>query len=292
MDVSSPIFSAGITSCAVLKVKIIHPDTSRPPFAFVILFDETLTRTAQLFKGLEILGEEVFLRRPREYCAPPDGEPSRPTLDVSILYRIGMLKKTEKKAMERDPVKPSVPAMRGLRHLYIGNLPEGHKSLQDVTELVICLCSEMASYKQDLGPPMLDASEVNGGWLVEMQSPQLAMDAQNLLRQMVLAGQHLSVYLTFARCWCQDAMAGHGHRRALWVRYLATYALLSMSRINSNCICEVSHSSLGVRGFLFQLKSINVDQITLNLMFAGLVWASSTVLLDCVHPCGCRDWKI
>ena len=88
--------------------------------------------------------------------------------------------------------------MRGLRHLYLGNLPVGHRSLQDVTELVTCLCTELVSYSKDLGPAMVDAAEVQGGWVVEMQSPELALDAQNCLRQTVLADTHLSVYLTFS----------------------------------------------------------------------------------------------
>ena len=81
--------------------------------------------------------------------------------------------------------------------MYIGNLPERHRSLQDITELVTCMCSELVSYKKDLGSAMIAASPVRDGWVVELQSSELALDLQNCLRKMVLDGVQLSAYLTF-----------------------------------------------------------------------------------------------
>ena len=231
----SQLLRPGLTSCAVLHVNITGFDTSHP-YAFVLVLDETVARTALLFDGMEICGCAVQLRRPHEYCSPPDGDSgaTAPVLDVSVLHRIGMLSsKRETHGMpmhdmhdaslpvvERTHLPPRPPParipagipgpagatpkfapkpmMRGLRHLYLGNLPVGHRSLQDVTELVTCLCTELVSYSKDLGPAMVDAAEVQGGWVVEMQSPELALDAQNCLRQTVLADTHLSVYLTFS----------------------------------------------------------------------------------------------
>ena len=193
-----------------------------PAAAFIVLFDEKLTSTALLFDGLEICGQRLHLRRPHE-CGPPvDGYVE--ACDVSILYRLGMLSRPEK--IETDPTGPTGPtgptlgpagatskaaakprwraprapsALEGLKHLYIGNLPERHSSLQDVTELVTCMTSELASYNEEIGPPMVFARPVRNGWVVEMQSCELARDAQNCLRQMVLDGVQIVCYLTFGR---------------------------------------------------------------------------------------------
>ena len=192
-----------------------------PSVAFIVLFDEKLASTALLFDGLEICGQRLHLRRPHE-CGPPvDGFVE--ACDVSILYRLGMLSRepaepknergpergpnsgpagaTSKAAAKprwRAPRAPRAPsALEGLKHLYIGNLPERHSSLQDVTELVTCMTSELASYKPEIGPPMVFARPVRNAWVVEMQSCELARDAQNCLRQMVLDGVQIVCYLTF-----------------------------------------------------------------------------------------------
>ena len=176
-----------------------------------MLFDEKLASTALLFDGLEICGQRLQLRRPHEYCDVESAE----AYDISRLYRLGMLSKkvlpsgpagaTSKAAakpgrsagVQRGARVGSVRSLAGLRHVYIGNLPERHRDLQDVTELVTCISSELASYKQECGPPMVSASQVGDGWVVEMQSCELARDAQNSFRQMVLDGVQLSSYLTF-----------------------------------------------------------------------------------------------
>ena len=196
----------GMTSSAVLSVTIRE---KTPAVAFIILFDEKLASTALLFDGLEICGQRLHLRRPHE-CGPPvDGYVE--ACDVSVLYRLGMLSRQPEArpgpagATSKAAAKPggwraprSAPSsLEGLKHLYIGNLPDRHSSLQDVTELVTCMTSEFASYKQEIGPPMVSARPVRDGWLVEMQSCQLARDAQNCLRQMVLDGVQLVCYLTF-----------------------------------------------------------------------------------------------
>ena len=207
----------GLTSSAVLQVKI---DGSGMPsvHAFILFFNEKLANTAMLFDGLEICGRRLRLRRPHEYC-PPDGcsavTAASVAFDVSILYRLGMLTEVSEPtggvqaarpksvcpagATSKSAAKPpkAFSLQQGLRHVYIGNLPERHRSLQDITELVTCMCSELVSYKKDLGSAMIAASPVRDGWVVELQSSELALDLQNCLRKMVLDGVQLSAYLTF-----------------------------------------------------------------------------------------------
>lgn len=134
---------------------------------------QVLATTALCFE-VELCGRRLRLRRPREFCAPPDGSAA---LNVAQLRRLGLV--------------------RGLRHLFV-RLPVTRRSLQELSELVTCLCGELSSFKEELGPAMLGCEEKSEGFLIEMQSSELALEARECLSRVVLDNEKLTVYLTFA----------------------------------------------------------------------------------------------
>ncbi|CAJ1394150.1 unnamed protein product [Effrenium voratum] len=187
----------------------VNMGKGRGNFAFITFFDPQLASTALLFNGMSLCGRRLVITWPMDYTPPHDG--ALPGLDVAPLRRLGMLPQAPR---DRRPDRPdrgpdlgkaaratskARPKPKSLRHIFIGNMPEGQDSMQEVSELVTCFCSELPSFRQELGPAMLGAAPRGGGWLVEMQSPELAMEAARCLREVILSGRTLSVYLTFGR---------------------------------------------------------------------------------------------
>ncbi|CAE7464042.1 unnamed protein product [Symbiodinium natans] len=216
----------GMAASAVRRVAIRGGGT----YAFVTFFDEQLASTAMLFHGMEFCGQKVRTSRPTDFVPAPDG--AVPPMDVGPLRRLGMLPQEDGDGAHLSmlppppkvmmPPPPAAPApltetpppgattkaappappqsLQSMRHLYLGNLPPSEDTLQDVTEMITCICSGLPAYDPNFGPAMLGAEAANGGgWLVEMQSPELARQAQGHLCGAIFQGQSITAYVTFGQ---------------------------------------------------------------------------------------------
>lgn len=217
---------SGVVSHAVMQVNLVGKRKGET--AFVTLADTRLASTALLFAGLELCGKQLHVTRPWTYVYPSDG--CQPPYDVTQLRRLGLLPREA--TVQRDnesrprctarlsraanllprppsPVSGGGPGRDGAavslvprpgpalanNHIFIGNLAAGEDSLQDVAELIHCTCSELPEYRPQLGPAMVDAYPADGrsGWIVVLQSAELAQAAQAVLKKAVLRNQDLKV---------------------------------------------------------------------------------------------------
>lgn len=217
------------TTSAVQKVAV----RGRGNYAFVMFLDGQLASTAMLFYGMEFCGRKLRIDRPTDFVPAPDG--AALPMDVGPLRRLGLLPQEDTK--EKDfatasksqnsltsppppppPLAAALPALFGsvsgstakasppmppsqiqsMKHIFLGNLPESENTLQDVTEMITCICGGLPAYDPNFGPAMLSAKEVHGGgWLIEMQSAALARQAQEHLRGAVFKDKSITVYVTF-----------------------------------------------------------------------------------------------
>lgn len=219
---------SGMVSHAVMQVNIVVNKRSkgRSDCAFVTLADRRLASTALMFAGFELCGKQVLVHRPRSYLSPSDG--CQPPYDVTQLRRLGLLPREAAAQCDQEnrlcrtarlsrgvnllprPPSPVSGGISGRRdtaaslapgpgaslagnHIFIGNLDAGEDSLQDVAELIHCTCSELPEYRPDLGPAMVDAYRAAGrnGWIVVLQSVEVAQAAQAVLKKAVLRNQSL-----------------------------------------------------------------------------------------------------
>eukprot|EP00930_Biecheleria_cincta_P037892 TRINITY_DN26044_c0_g2_i1.p1 TRINITY_DN26044_c0_g2~~TRINITY_DN26044_c0_g2_i1.p1 ORF type:complete len:607 (+),score=94.70 TRINITY_DN26044_c0_g2_i1:61-1881(+) len=212
----------------VFKRNVMGKTQSKGDCAFVTLADRRLASTALLFAGFELCGKQVLVHRPRSYVSPNDG--CQPPYDVTQLRRLGLLPREAAAQCDEESKphrtarlsrgadllpRPPSPVSGGISgrsctaaslvpgpgaslagsHIFIGNLDAGEDSLQDVAELIHCTCSELPEYRPELGPAMVDAYPADGrsGWIVVLQSVEVAQAAQAVLRKAVLRNQSLKV---------------------------------------------------------------------------------------------------